>query len=359
MKKRRTSNTRLTSEKERRKQVIIKSVVKRGRRVTWKNISRWVGRVVKVLLLVGLVGGVYWGATEGYRRLFWENPDYALKEIRFTPTGSITRDQVITTTGFEIGRNIFSYNLDAARDALKGLPQVETVELRRYLPNRIEISLSERRPVAWVSAQPAVDVNKVERTHLIDERGMVFQPKRILPEYQPLPVIFGVPLEDMAPGKPFRVAEVMSSLELLQRVRESGEFKIVSMDVSKGYCINVLDQKGTRTTFGLDDLPAQLQRLAGIRREAGLIGQDLKSVNVMVARNVPVTFMPPPVPDHDLEELLREPGSKDAASSKAKTSPGEAEGKTNKSSPKKSEPSRTKEPARRDGEPVLRPFRRV
>jgi cell division septal protein FtsQ len=355
MKKRRTNNTRLTSEKERRKQYIIKSVVKRGRRVTWRNISKWTVRTAKVLVLLALVGGVYWAATEGYRRFFWENPDYALKEVRFKTDGAMTYEQAINTAGFALQRNIFSYKLDAARDALLGMPQVEAVELRRYLPNRIELTVTERKPVAWVSSSVDPGMNKTERSHLIDARGMVFHPKRVLPEYLPLPLIFGVPLDDLAPGKPLRVAEVASALELLRRARESGDFQITSLDVSKGYCIVAKNQKQTQITFGLDDLDIQLKRLAEVQREAAKMGQDLKTVNVMIARNIPVTFMPPPEPEPDIEELLREP---EKYAPRARIIGSEAEN-GGKSAPKKSEPAKPKEPSRREGEPLLRPFRRV
>jgi cell division protein FtsQ len=352
--KRRTRNTRLTSEKERRKQYVIKSVVKRGRRVTWKSVSKWITRVVKLLILGGFIGGLYWSVTEGYRRLFWENPDYALQEVRFKTDGAITYEQAVATAGFLGKRNIFSYKLDVAREKLAAMPQVESVELRRYLPNRIEMTLTERRPVAWVTSQVQPGVNKTERSHLIDARGMVFTPKRILPEYLPLPLIFGVPLDDLAPGKPLRVAEVASGLELLRKVRESGDFQIVSLDVSKGYCLVATDQKGAQITFGLDDLDNQLRRLEAVHGEAARMGQDLKTVNVMIARNIPAVLMPPPEPEPDIDELLREPGE---VAPRARVVEPDARG--SKPSPRKPEPVKPKEPSRRESEPLLRPFRRV
>lgn len=358
MKKRRTRNTRLTSEKDRKKQYVIKSVVKRGRRVTWRSVGKWASRAAKVLVLLSLLGGMYWTATEGYRRLFWENPDYSLKEIRFKTDGGITYEQAVSSAGFVVGRNIFSYKLDAAREALAGLPQVENVDVRRYLPNRIELTITERKPVAWVTSRVEPGSNKTEKSHLIDARGMVFHPKRVLPEYLPMPLIFGVPLDDLAPGKPLRMAEVASALELLRRARESGDFQVVSMDVSKGYCLVAKDQKGTEITFGLDDLEGQLRRLAIVQNEAAQIGQDLKTVNVMIARNVPVTFMPPPEPEPDIDELLREPGAKPIPKAKVVAPELEARSGTKATPPKKPEPTKAKEPARRENEPLLRPFRR-
>jgi cell division septal protein FtsQ len=355
MKKRRTRNTRLTSEKERQKQFIINSVVKRGRRFSWKSVSKWASRVAKVLLVAGVFGGVYWAATEGYRRLFWENPDYALKDVQFQTDGSMPREQAIATAGLNGGRNVFAYDLNVAREALLALPQVESAELRRYLPDRIDIAVTERQPVAWVSQSVPAENARPERGRLIDAKARVFQPKRTLPQQAALPCIVGAPLEDFAPGKPVHAAEVMMALELLRKVRESGAFQVTCIDVSKGYCLLVTDHKGVTTTFGLDDLDEQLKRLAVIREEAVRIGQDLKTVNVMVSRNIPVTFRPPPAPEPDLDELLREPGSKEVPKAKVVEPSG-----SKKSSPsRKSEPSKTKEAPARENEPLLRPFRRV
>ena len=85
---------------------------------------------------------------------------------------------------------------------------------------------------------------------------------------------------------------------------------------------------------------------------------ESRRFNVMIARNIPVTFMPPPEPEPDVDELLREPGSK-APAPKPKIIGTDPDSKLNKLPPKKNDPAKPKEPARRDGEPLLRPFRRV
>jgi cell division septal protein FtsQ len=364
MKPRRPRNVRLTTEKERRKQYIIRNVVQRGRRVTWRATTKWVGRLCKVLLLAALVAGVYWGATEGYRKLFWENPDYALKFVKFDTDGSLTRDLAISTAGFKEGRNIFSYDLDKASLALKALPQVETADLRRYLPNRIEVAITERKPVAWVSKEGADDPAKAARTHLIDAKGMVFQPRSHLQQYKTLPMIAGLDLGDVAPGKPVRLYELSSALRLLELTRDSGDIKIRSINLAKGYCLVATDQKQTEITFGLDGLEEQLHRLNLVLTEAARFGQDLKTVNVMVSVLMPVTFVPPKPPDVELDELLQEPkktdgpGTKDA---KGATSPkGSKNGATPTTNPRKSEPAREpREPKRKATDSLLQPFRRA
>lgn len=359
----RPRNARLTTTKDRRKQFIIESVVKRRKRASLASAGRILWRVAKVAIVAAFVGGLYWGATEGYKQLFWENPDYALKEVRIQTNGSLTRDEVVKTAGFEIGKNIYSYKLATAREKLMAIPQVADVEIRRYLPDRIEVAVTERKPIAWVSTKVPADFGSAERSHMIDAAGLVFEPKRVPPEYRTLPVISGFDLADIEPGKPIQSAEMDTSLDLLRHLRETGDFHVQMIDISKGWCLVATDQRGMRVTFGLDDLEEQLARLAIIQREAVRYGQELRTVNVMVARNVPVTFVPPSTPELNIDaELLGEAvdpvpkavpigEGKSASSTKAK--------KSSAPPAKKSEPAKTKETPKRESESLLRPFRRA
>lgn len=360
MKRKKNSNKRLTSIRKSRKKFLVEGVSKRGSNAKLIGVRRWTWRLAKVAILLALIGGAAYGALRGWDRLFWNNPDYALRDIRFTTDGSLTREQALKEAKLAPGRNIFSYKLSAARDALQALPQVHTVEVRRYLPNRIEVSVRERGPVTWVSATASDDPAKMKRTHLLDRNGVVFAPKRMLREYEPLPVIGGVEIEDLEPGKPLRRAEVIASLDLLRRVRETREFGVLSVDVSKGYCFTVTDQRKSRLTFGLDDIGEQLQRLNAIQREAESIGQEIETVNLMVKRNIPVTFRipPPPEPEESDEPEPARPAkskeTKEPARSTAKSSPPPRQ----KSSPavKKQVPSKPKETPKDENTGVLKRF---
>ena len=349
MTKRRTTNKKLTTAREHRKKYIIRGVVKRGSNPRIQAAGRSVRRVLKAVFFAALLAGLCYGANEGYRKLFWENPDYSLKEVRYSTDGSLTRDMAIAVTGFKEGRNIFGYRLDSGRDALKAMPQVENVEIRRYLPNRIEIVVTERKPVAWVTAHVSDDPAKSERSHLLDARGLVFKPKRLLPEYEPLPVIGGVEMGDIVPGKPLAKAEIQTALDLLRRTNESGDFKILSMDVSKGYCITVTDQKRAQLTFGLDDVESQLKRLTAVQREVALVTREVKTVNLMLARNIPVTYVISP--DAEPEPVMEAPIPKpkligaDPAKGAKPTPAGTKRNDKNKDTPK------------REGDVVLKKFR--
>jgi hypothetical protein len=67
-------------------------------------------------------------------------------------------------------------------------------------------------------------------------------------------------------------------------------FQIREIDVSKGYCLVVSDKNHTRVTFGFDNLETQLQRLEQFLVYADDSKRDLATVNLLVQRNIPVTF---------------------------------------------------------------------
>ena len=358
MKSRRKKNQRLTSDRERRKKFIIRGVVKRGVNPAWVGVRRWSWNLIRIAALVALAGGVAYGGVQGWLKLFWHNPDYALREIRFTTDGSLTREQAIQTGKLQPGRNILSYKTDAARDAIRKLPQVASVEVRSYWPHRIEVTVVERKPVAWVASKASENPANANHDYLLDDRGIVFQPKHTPDEYGPMPVIGGVQTEDIELGSPIRKAEVVAALELLRRVRETGEFKVLSIDVSKGYCFTVTNQRRSRLTFGLDEIDAQLRRLSAVQGEAAMLGEDIATANLMPRRNIPVTFMvppPPEPPEDDTPPPPRAPKARDASAPKTNGSTSSKE----KAAPaaKKTAPSKPAKPApQNDSNGVLKRF---
>ncbi len=367
MKQRSIRNLKLTSERERRKKYIIKGVVKRGSNPGWETTKHWSGRIGKVFAVAVLVAGLTLAATQGYRRLFWENPDYALKDVIVNSDGfSITRDQVIKTAGLEKGRNIFSYKLDEVHAVLKKkLASAASVEVRRYLPNRIEVNIAERKPVAWLAARVPENLAQCEHTHLLDASGVVFQPHAGLKRYDKLPVIGGVEMEDIELGKETQKAELSTALALLCKVQEMDTFKILSIDASRGYCLVVTDQKHAKLTFGLDNIEEQLQRHELVQREAAQLGQEIQTVNLMLARNVPVTFT---VPDTDEPaQALSLPPTPVRAGAPANTKPASREAAPPKSTktksaptarkPEPAKPAKPKETPKRESDGVLKRFR--
>ncbi len=293
----RSRNRRVSNVRRRRQQHVL-DVKVRSRRVTQHRIRRGLVVLSRVVLVAGLCGAVYVGAREAARRLFFENRDYQLKTIELQTDGTLQREQVLKVADLREGENIFSVNLGRVHDRIQQLPQVDEVQVVRKLPTEIDIHVVERKPVAWITSDKEIsDPFVSDAAFLVDARGVLMREKKLLPEYLGLPLILGCSSESLEAGKVVESLEAKTALELLRLGTRSFmqmHFQIREIDLSKSYCLLVTDKNRTRVTFGLNDLETQLQRLEQFLVYCDDSKQELETVNLVVQRNIPVTFATPP-----------------------------------------------------------------
>ena len=70
--------------------------------------------------------------------------------IHILGNSHVTRPELLSTFGEDIGRNIFFVPLEQRRAELEELPWVERATVMRLLPDRLRVSVVERTPVAFV-----------------------------------------------------------------------------------------------------------------------------------------------------------------------------------------------------------------
>jgi len=294
--KSRPRNQRVSNSRQRRQQHLLDVKVRSRSAVQHRN-RRVVVCVSKIALVLALGVGTYFGVREGARRFFFENPDYQLKAINVQTDGTLNRDQVLKVAGVHEGQNVFRVNLAQVRDRLQDLPQVDEVQIVRKLPAEVDIRILERKPIAWISRDREVsDPFASDVAFLLDARGVLMKEKELLPEYLGLPLILGCTSEALEPGKTVESVEANAALELLRLSAGSymqTRFQIRQIDVSKGYCLIVTDKNHARVSFGFDQLDQQLQRLEQLLVFCDDSKQELATVNLLVQRNIPVTFAKP------------------------------------------------------------------
>jgi cell division septal protein FtsQ len=292
----RLRNRRVSNFRQRRQQHLL-DVKVRSRRAARHRTRRVLVVFSRLVLLAGLCAAVYLGAREGARRFFFENPDYQVRTIELQTDGTLQREQVLKVAGLREGENIFSINLARVHDCLQRLPQVDEVEVVRKLPGEIDIRVVERKPIAWITGEKQIsDPFVSDVAFLVDARGVLMKEKKLLPEYLGLPLISGCSSESLEEGKVVESSEAKTALNLLRLSNGSFmqmRFQIREIDVSRSYCLLVTDKNHTRVTFALDNLETQLQRLEQFLVYSDDSKQELETVNLLVQRNIPVTFTKP------------------------------------------------------------------
>jgi len=292
----RTGNLRLSTTRQRRQQHLL-DVKVRARRASHYRNRRVLVVLSKVALVIAIIGAVYGGVRMGLSRFFFDNPDYRLTTIEIHTDGTLQRDQVLKTAGLREGLNIFSVSLAQVHDHLQQLPQVDDVQVERKMPNGIDVRITERKPIAWITSEKTVANPFIsDAAFLVDARGIVMKEKKLIADYLALPLVTGVSSEALVPGKAVESFEAKAALELLHLTTTSfmqTRFQIREVDVSKGYCLLVTDKNHIQVMFGFDNLQQQMQRLEQFLIYSDDSQRQIESVNLLVARNTPVTFARP------------------------------------------------------------------
>ena len=249
-------------------------------------------------LLVSLCLAAWLGISTALDKFFFSNTDYTLRRIIMELDNVMTREEAISETGIREGENIFRVDLAHAEKTLRNIPQVADVCIERHLPDQVSITITARNPVAWVAPSDMdADPFDPDKSLLVDESGFLMKPRIVQPDFYHLPVIYGVQSDNIRDGEPLHNEDLHRALVLLDEVERHPEclLAIRTMNISKGYCVDVVSDHNARITFSTEDFSEQLGRLRQLLQHCQETGRDLESVNLMVRRNTPVTFvMAPP-----------------------------------------------------------------
>ena len=90
------------------------------------------------------------GVMRGVNTLFTENPEYALRHIQLETNGSLTRQRVVEETRIKADATLFTVNPEFMEQTLASLPEVASVKVKRRFPDTLQVTVTERVPVAWL-----------------------------------------------------------------------------------------------------------------------------------------------------------------------------------------------------------------
>lgn len=150
-----------------------------------------------------------------------------------------TRAQLIQMTGIKTGKNMFEFRISQIRDKLLENPYIRNVKIRRVPMGTVRITVTERMEYAAVPYG--------ESYVLLDNEGTVL---RVSEEPPTLPLLLGMALVEMTPGKALVVEQsylLTDTLELLE-IMEEHEVYFKKIDFStvmiKAYIYDTLYCEG-------------------------------------------------------------------------------------------------------------------
>ncbi|SDU28717.1 Cell division septal protein FtsQ [Verrucomicrobium sp. GAS474] len=256
----------------------------RHQRRLWTKRTLLCGAVCLSLTLVGIA--THYAAGFLLNQAFYENPRYALKTIVVDVKGGLQRKQVIAASRLFTGRNVMTVDLAEVERNVEKLPYVASAQVRRELPDKIIITVSERMPIARIA-------DELKLPLYVDRDGVTIKPMANEPLRTNLPEIVGTRFTGVEPGQHLDQPEVLAAVQLLKCMELTpvrARLDIARLDVSHPLAIGIETRDGASVLFQLRYLPQQLGRLEEIIDYAESQGQQIASVDLTPERNVPVRF---------------------------------------------------------------------
>jgi cell division septal protein FtsQ len=264
---------------------------------------RWI--IIAVMVAVSLAFGLGLVAILRHK-LYTENPKFIvdkIDKIEISGFNKLDREKLIKDADIEklvLKKNLFDISLRTLRANLKKNPLVEDVEIRRILPSRMTIRVTERVPVARLGkAYPAP-------AKLVDRKGIVMPPVD-LNDFKGLPVLAGHPGVLKVKDGDRLDAKLLPVLDLLNYISTDTTF-CMALDVKAAFFeennfiptvklvlrqrFPFMDGATVRLPTTEADYKLKLKQLMIIIQDRRERGVEITSVDASLQDNIPVEPRP-------------------------------------------------------------------
>lgn len=233
------------------------------------------------------------------REAFLKNPQFSLKQVVVRTEGPVTAQKIVRSSALTHGMNLLTVNMREIQSRIMTLPQVRSVKITRDYEGRLTLEVKQRQPVAWLECPKLGMIARQPDTgHFIDAEGVTFPCEVVTDVYAALPCIRHEALVQNQPGAAITDLPVKSALlllgELQQRSEQGGAPEARVIHIEKPWSLAVVMADSSRLLFGTDELDEQLTRLDRIWLEARHREWKIETLNLLVRKNMPITFREPP-----------------------------------------------------------------
>ena len=155
------------------------------------------------------------------------SPIFNIKEIDVSNNEQIKTETIVSLSQLNLGQNIFKFNKNKVNKNIKTNAYIESVEIKRKLPNKVQIQIEERKQ--------EYNVEFLNGYAYINNQGYILQ---ISEEKQSLPTIQGIstPDEQIVEGNRLN-SEDLEKLEVIIQIMNicknyELDSKITNIDIS-------------------------------------------------------------------------------------------------------------------------------
>src|SRR5881296_842093 len=230
------------------------------RRRRWRPLAALALTVAVVPLAVG--GVMHWLLT---------TPRFGVASVEVRGASRLAPETILTVAAIPRGTNIFRLDTTGVTGRVESLAEIRRADVVRELPNRVVISVEERRPFTLVHGG---------RLHWMDEEGRLLgaSPEAVAP---PMPVISGLSADELASMRTAPGPKARAAIGVIRALLRSGngltaEISEIDMSRREGPVLYTVD--GVEVRLGTEDWDERLARLEGVL--AQIATQDVRTVDL-------------------------------------------------------------------------------
>ena len=212
-------NRKNPNKKKRKQYKKISPEEERKRRIRKEKRLKIIKAILKIILFIAIIAGI--------AAFLLVSPVFNIKEISVSGNNKIQATEIESLSQLNIEQNIFRFSKETVKNNIKQNAYIDSVEIKRKLPNKIEINVTERTPAYQIKFGNAFAY--------IDEKGNILE---INEEDLKLPLITGykTQVEDFKAGNMMQEEDVtkLDTVNSIIRVSKSNEIydMITSIDIT-------------------------------------------------------------------------------------------------------------------------------
>ena len=193
---------------------------------------------------------------------------FRIAAVALSGNRQITREEILATAGVTGRKSLFFFDVEAARAQLKTNPWIADASVLKLYPDRLQISITERRPFALWQVGGKVSV--------VADDGTVLEPY-VARRFARLPFVVGR-------GAHIRAREFLAQLDRFPAVRD--EVRAAILVAERRW--NLRLKNGMDIRLPENDIAGALQRLVALDEAHGLLSRDIVAVDLRLADRVTV-----------------------------------------------------------------------
>lgn len=221
----------MTNKNNKKKQDEMKKEFAKKQRKRDKRLKR-IKFFLKLILLIGVISGIIAFATC--------SPIFNIQNIEVINNKQLSPETIISLSELSIGQNIFKFWENDVENKIKSNAYIESVELKRVFPNKLQINIQER--------EPKFSVPVLGEYAYINTQGYILE---ITQNQLNLPIITGISTkeEEIKPGNRLNnkdLTELEIILKIISAMKENQlDKEVTSIDISNknDYIIYMQNEK--------------------------------------------------------------------------------------------------------------------